>query len=158
MEFSELVVSAYSPSGDSTRLQKLHCVTSISLLHKITQNYREVNNYTNFMKKRREKNMDMDIRELSGCDLPNNFWPPDDLPECGVPEVVVKRIAAKSGVKDKHVRAVLLYAKHCNFDVVGSLMGKAGSTISNWVSESSTRLHKWAEKEIIFSKKKILSE
>ena len=48
--------------------------------------------------------MDLDIRELSGCDVPGNFWPPNDLPECGVPELVVKQIAAKSGVKGKHVR------------------------------------------------------
>ena len=79
--------------------------------------------------------MDMDIRDLSGCDVPTDFWPPDNSPEIGVPELVVKRISAKSVVKEKHLRACLLFAKHCNYDVIGSLLKKALSTIAHWVAE-----------------------
>ena len=49
--------------------------------------------------------MDMHIRELSGCDLPDDFWP-----ESGVPDCIVKKISKESGVAEKHVRACLLFA------------------------------------------------
>ena len=103
-----------------------------------------------------KKHMDFEIHELSGCDLPSDFWPPDDSPECGVPALVIKRISKASEVPEKHVKACLLYAKHCCYEVVGRLLKKHKSTIQGWVVMSSTRLHHWALKEIRFSKKKIL--
>ena len=90
----------------------------------------------------------MHIRELSGCDLPDDFWP-----ESGVPDCIVKKISKESGVAEKHVRACLLYAKYCNYVTVGELLGKHPTTISNWVTESSSRLHRWALKKINFQKK-----
>ena len=68
----------------------------------------------------------MHIRELSGCDLPDDFWP-----ESGVPDCIVKKISKESGVAEKHVRACLLYAKYCNYVTVGELLGKHQTTISN---------------------------
>ena len=38
LEFCERAVSAYSSSSDTTRLQKVHALTTVSGLHRITQN------------------------------------------------------------------------------------------------------------------------